>query len=131
LGYRASPAVGPRSAVEVAVACGVESMSRIPPGSNVKNGPGRAIPKTYFGRYEYTSQFEATERIATKWGITREECDAFGCESQRRAAVTLTEGRFEQQIALGGTGAILTTKALHELERVDGRWGLVSMCRGC
>src|SRR5215471_16035825 len=41
--------------VDVAVACGVESMSRIPLGSNVKNGPGRAIPKAYFGRYEYTT----------------------------------------------------------------------------
>jgi acetyl-CoA C-acetyltransferase len=31
---------------------------------------------------------------------------------------------------LGGTGAILTTKVLHVLERVDGHWGLVSMCCG-
>jgi acetyl-CoA C-acetyltransferase len=31
---------------------------------------------------------------------------------------------------LGGTGAILTTKALHELERIDGSWGLISMCCG-
>src|SRR3984893_3541237 len=72
--------------VDVAVACGVESMSRIPLGANVKNGPGRAITKTYFGRYEYTSQFEGAERIAEKWGLTRTDTDAFGCESQRRAA---------------------------------------------
>ena len=31
---------------------------------------------------------------------------------------------------LGGTGAVLLTKALHELERTDGRYGLVSMCCG-
>ncbi len=31
---------------------------------------------------------------------------------------------------LGGTGAILTTKALHELERTGGRWGLITMCCG-
>src|SRR5690349_3790605 len=73
-------------AVDTVVACGVESMSRIPLGANVKAGPGRAIPKTYFGRYEYTTQFEAAERIADKWGITRKDCDAFGFESQRRAA---------------------------------------------
>jgi acetyl-CoA C-acetyltransferase len=85
-------------AVEVAVACGVESMSRVPMGSSVKNGPGRAVPKTYFGRYEFTSQFEGAERIAAKWGITREECDAFGYQSQRRAALAWTEGRFEQQV---------------------------------
>jgi len=85
-------------AVDVAVACGVESMSRIPIGSSVKNGPGRAIPKAYFGQYEFTSQFEAAERIATKWGITREDTDTFGYESQRRAAVALAEGRFEREI---------------------------------
>jgi acetyl-CoA C-acetyltransferase len=85
-------------AVEVAVACGVESMSRVPMGSSVKNGPGRAVPKTYFGRYEFTSQFEGAERIAAKWGITREECDAFGYESQRRAGQAWIEGRFEQQV---------------------------------
>jgi acetyl-CoA C-acetyltransferase len=84
--------------VDVAVACGVESMSRIPLGSNVKNGPGRAIPKPYFGRYEYTTQFEGAERIADKWGITRTDCDGFGCESQRRAAIAWAEGRFEREI---------------------------------
>jgi acetyl-CoA C-acetyltransferase len=84
--------------VDVAVACGVESMSRIPLGANVKNGPGRAIPKTYFGRYEYTSQFEGAERIADKWGITRAETDAFGYESQRRAALAWAEGRFEREV---------------------------------
>ena len=31
---------------------------------------------------------------------------------------------------LGGTGAILLTKALHELERTGGRYGLVTMCCG-
>ena len=31
---------------------------------------------------------------------------------------------------LGGTGAILMTKALHELERTNGRYGLITMCCG-
>src|SRR3954468_14450458 len=48
-------------AVDVAVACGVEIMSRVPMGSNTVNGPGKAVPKTYFGRYEFTSQFEGAE----------------------------------------------------------------------
>jgi acetyl-CoA C-acetyltransferase len=85
-------------AVDAVVACGVESMSRIPLGANVKAGPGRAIPKTYFGRYEYTTQFEAAERIADKWGISRKDCDSFGYESQRRAGVAWSEGRFEREI---------------------------------
>src|SRR5688572_15933376 len=50
-------------AADIVVSCGVESMSRIPLGSNTSNGPGRAIPRSYFGKYEMTSQFEGAERI--------------------------------------------------------------------
>ena len=86
-------------ACDVVLACGVESMSRIPLGSSVKAGPGRAIPKSYYGHYEMTSQFEGAERIAKKWGITRADSDAFGLESQVRAARARAEGRFEREIA--------------------------------
>ncbi len=85
-------------ACDVVLACGVESMSRIPLGSSVKAGPGRAIPKSYYGHYEMTSQFEGAERIAKKWGITRADSDAFGLESQVRAARARSEGRFEREI---------------------------------
>jgi acetyl-CoA C-acetyltransferase len=85
-------------AVDVAVACGVEVMSRVPLGANVRNGPGRAIPKTYFGQYEYTTQFEGAERIAEKWAITRRDADEFGLRSQERAAAAWAEGRFEREI---------------------------------
>ncbi|MET0580313.1 MAG: acetyl-CoA C-acyltransferase, partial [Ilumatobacteraceae bacterium] len=85
--------------VDVAVACGVEVMSRIPIGinSSKKLGLGVPIPKTYFGRYEFTSQFEGAERIADKWGISREDTDAFGLASQQRAARAWAEGRFDGQ----------------------------------
>ena len=85
-------------ACDVVLACGVESMSRIPLGSSVKAGPGRAIPKSYYGHYEVTSQFEGAERIAKKWGISRADSDAFGLESQVRAARARAEGRFEREI---------------------------------
>jgi acetyl-CoA C-acetyltransferase len=86
--------------VDVAVACGVESMTRIPIGSNSskKLGLGVPIPKSYFGRYEFTSQFEGAERIAEKWGITREDTDAFGFRSQQLASQAWSEGRFDTQI---------------------------------
>ena len=84
--------------VDVAMACGVESMSRIPLGVAVSNGPGRPLPKAYFEQYEYTTQFEAAERIATQWGITRADCDHFGLESQVRAARAWREGRFEREV---------------------------------
>jgi len=85
--------------VDVAVACGVEIMSRIPIGinSSKKLGLGVPIPRTYFGQYEMTSQFEGAERIAEKWGITREDADAFGLASQQRAARAWAEGRFDGQ----------------------------------
>src|SRR6478735_10290385 len=85
--------------VDVALATGVEVMSRIPIGSNSakKLGLGVPIPKTYFGRYEMTSQFEGAERIADKWGITREDTDAFGLRSQQLAAQAWAEGRFDGQ----------------------------------
>ncbi|HET6915221.1 MAG TPA: steroid 3-ketoacyl-CoA thiolase [Acidimicrobiales bacterium] len=86
--------------VDMAVACGVESMTRIPIGSNSskKLGLGVPIPKTYFGRYEFTSQFEGAERIADKWGVTRDDTDAFGLRSQQLAARAWAEGRFDTQI---------------------------------
>ena len=85
--------------VDIAIACGVEVMSRIPIGSNGnKNlGLGVPIPRTYFEQYEMTSQFEGAERIADKWGITREDTDAFGYSSQQRAAQAWAEGRFDGQ----------------------------------
>jgi len=85
--------------VDVALACGVELMSRIPIGSNgSKNlGLGVPIPKTYFEQYEMTSQFEGAERIAEKWGITRADTDSFGLASQQRAARAWAEDRFAGQ----------------------------------
>jgi acetyl-CoA C-acetyltransferase len=87
--------------VDVAIACGVELMSRVPIGSNSSKqlGLGVPIPKTYFPRYEFTSQFEGAERIADKWGITRADTDEFGLLSQQRAARAWAEGRFDTQVA--------------------------------
>jgi len=86
-------------AVDVAIACGVEVMSRIPIGANSskKLGLGGPIPKTYFEQYEMTSQFEGAQRIADKWAISREDTDAFGLASQERARRAWDEGRFDGQ----------------------------------
>jgi len=85
--------------VDVALACGVEAMSRVPIGAsgNKALGLGVPIPKTYFEQYEMTSQFEGAERIADKWGITRDDTDAFGFASQQRAARAWAEDRFAGQ----------------------------------
>mgnify|MGYP000290575719 FL=1 len=85
--------------VDVAIACGVEVMSRVPIGANSKKelGLGVPIPKTYFEEYEMTSQFEGAERIADKWEVTRADTDAWGVESQARAARAWNEDRFSGQ----------------------------------
>lgn len=84
--------------VDVAIGCGVESMSRLPLGAALKGDLGRPTPRSYFAQYEVTSQFEGAERIAEKWGITRADCDAFGLQSQQRASQAWAEGRFEREV---------------------------------
>jgi acetyl-CoA C-acetyltransferase len=82
------------------VACGVEVMSKVPMGAGLARGLdfGKAIPKSYFEHYEFTSQFEGAERIADKWGVTRADADAFAVRSQKRAAAAWDEDRFATQI---------------------------------
>jgi acetyl-CoA C-acetyltransferase len=85
--------------VDIAVGCGVEVMSRVPMGSTVpKDGPGKPVTRKYWAHHEYTSQFEGAERIADTWGITRAECDAFGKQSQDRAARAQSEDRYGSQL---------------------------------
>jgi acetyl-CoA C-acetyltransferase len=84
--------------VDVALSCGIESMSRVPLGAAIRGEFGRPTPKSYFERYEVTSQFEGAERIAEKWGIRRNDCDQFGLESQQRAQRAWAEGRFEREV---------------------------------
>ena len=86
--------------IDVAVAGGVEVMSRVPIGSNVARplDLGVPVPKTYFPLYEYTSQFEGAERIARKWGITRDDTDGLGLRSQELGAQAWAEDRFGTQV---------------------------------
>src|SRR3954468_1401275 len=84
--------------IDVAVACGVEVMSRVPMGSSMGKDVGKAVPKSYFSRYEWTSQFEGAERIAEKWGISRDDVDRFGVQSQEWGARAWAEGRYGTQI---------------------------------
>ncbi|HUN59380.1 MAG TPA: steroid 3-ketoacyl-CoA thiolase [Candidatus Binataceae bacterium] len=89
-------------AEDVVLACGVENMSLLPIGSDAvagaQAGYGKPVSRKYFEHYEFTSQFEGAERIATKYGITREDADRFGLESQLRAARAVKEGRFTSQL---------------------------------
>jgi acetyl-CoA C-acetyltransferase len=110
--------------IDSAVACGVEVMSRVPMGASMGEGVGKAIPRSYFPQYEFITQFEGAERIAEKWGITRDETDALGLESQQRAARAWGEDRYGTQIVpidapdLGEDGK--PTGTTHRVERDEG-----------
>jgi acetyl-CoA C-acetyltransferase len=85
--------------VDVAVACGVEVMSRVPMGATTKDQSfGKPINKRYWQQHEFTSQFEGSERIAEQWKITRADCDEFGKLSQDRAAQAWAEDRYGTQV---------------------------------
>jgi len=83
-------------AIDVGIGCGVEAMSRVPLGANVRPGPGR--PRGDDWPYDSPNQFQAAERIARMRGITRDQTDAFGVASQRKAAAAWAEGRFDREI---------------------------------
>ena len=84
---------------DVVLSCGVESMSRIPLGANFADKKlGRPVPKSYFARYAFNSQFQGAELIATEYGITRADTDRFGLRSQELAARAWQEGRFEREV---------------------------------
>ncbi len=83
--------------IDVGIACGVEMMSHVGLGMNVMNGPGYFIPEG-FPWDEPMSQFIGVERIAEKYGITREETDALGLRSQTLARQAWDEGRFEREV---------------------------------
>ncbi len=83
-------------AIGIGIACGVEAMSRVKLGANVFNGPGNLNPEDF--PWDMPDQFGAGERIAQKYGITREDVDWLGFESQRKAAVAVAQGRFDREI---------------------------------
>jgi acetyl-CoA C-acetyltransferase len=83
-------------AIEIGIACGVEAMSRVGLGANAFNGPGKSRPDEF--PWDMPDQFNAAERIAEKYGITRDDVDWLGFESQRKVAIAVAEGRFEREI---------------------------------
>ena len=84
---------------DVTIAAGVESMSRVPMGSTVLQGPGTPFPPELLEHYNLVNQGLAAEMIAEQWGITRADADAFATESHRRAAAAQSAGHFDREIA--------------------------------
>ena len=86
-------------AYDIAIACGVESMSRVPMGSSAQ-APGFPFPDSLMGRYEggLVPQGISAEIISERWGISREDADGFGARSHERALSATETGAFKNEI---------------------------------
>src|SRR5688500_4081965 len=82
--------------IKAGIACGIESMSRLPLGANVPPGTGSPRPDGW--SIDLPSQFEGADRIVHDRGFSREEVDAFGLWSQEKARAAREEGRFAKEI---------------------------------
>lgn len=82
---------------DVVMSCGVEMMSRVPLGSNMKDGS--PMGESYSQHYQPTSQFMGAAMIAEEYQITRADTDQFGLESQQKAINAWAEGRFDREVA--------------------------------
>ena len=89
-------------AYDIAIAAGVEVMSLVPMGASVGKDFGYPFGDRVFARYApqggLQSQGIGAEMIADKWGISREDLDAYSLQSQQRAAQARDEGRFDNEI---------------------------------
>src|SRR5947209_12940462 len=83
-------------AYDVAIAGGVEVMTRVPMGSSYQQGPGSPFGSRMLHRYDngLVHQGISADLVAQKWEISRNELDEFSLESHRRAARATAEGRF-------------------------------------
>jgi acetyl-CoA acyltransferase len=86
-------------AYDIGIACGVESMTRAPMSSNARGGTG-PFSQEFLANTNNTLgiQFWVAQVLADKWGITREEMDAFALQSHERAAASTDDGFFPGEI---------------------------------
>lgn len=89
---------------DVIICGGVEAMSTVEIGSNVRDGleHGRGVPKGERLEIQYPgiqfSQFDGAELLAEKYQITRNDLDSFALLSHQRAAAATDAGHFKQEI---------------------------------
>jgi acetyl-CoA acyltransferase len=86
-------------AYDIAIACGVEHMTRVPMGTSAQH-QGFPFPESLMSRYEggLVPQGISAEIISKRWGLTRAEVDAFGARSHALAGKATEEGLFKDEI---------------------------------
>ena len=80
---------------DMAIGGGIEAMSRVPMGSN--GGAWASNPEIAMKSY-FAPQGIGADLIATKYGFSRDDVDAYAVESQKRAARAWKEGRFSKSV---------------------------------
>lgn len=85
---------------DIVIACGVESMTRVPMGASAKNGPGMPFGPAVMKRYNHVlfNQGLSAEMLAARWKLERRQLDEFSLESHRRAARATEQGWFCREI---------------------------------
>lgn len=85
---------------DVVIACGVESMSRVPMTASVASGPGKPFGPAMMHRYNNASfhQGVSAEMMAERWKLDRASLDQYSLESHRRAARATEQGWFCREI---------------------------------
>lgn len=81
--------------MDVVVAGGIESMSRVPMMSNMQ---GTELSESLTSKYKIINQGLSAELIAEKWKFSREEMDEFSLQSHEKAIQAQKEGRFKKEI---------------------------------
>jgi acetyl-CoA acyltransferase len=108
---------------EAYICAGVESMSRIPmTGFNPMPHPGlyERYPQAYMG------MGETAENVAVKYGLSRQEQDAFAVESHRKASEAQSSGRLAKEIVpiRGKAGDVVTDGCIREDTTIETLGGL-------
>ena len=80
---------------DVVIGGGVESMSRVPMGAS--GGAWATDPQVAYDLY-FVPQGISADLVATKYGYSRQDCDTLAIESQKRAAQSWAEGRFDRSV---------------------------------
>jgi acetyl-CoA acyltransferase len=84
--------------LDVVVAAGVESMSRVPMGSNLGVEGWAGLNQKIAARWPIVGQGISAEEIAKEWNLSREQLDAYALESHRRAVAAIDAGLFAQEL---------------------------------
>jgi acetyl-CoA acyltransferase len=119
-------------AYDIVIACGVESMSRAPMGSNVGGASLGGALLTHRYPDGLVNQGVSAELIAHQWGFSRDELDAFAAQSHARAAAAAASGAYEGELIAVPTpdsGSVTADETIRPATTAEGLAGLTPSFR--